>query len=216
MSNTLPILYSFRRCPYAMRARMGLMVSGQTCYLREIVLRDKPAQMLKSSPKGTVPVLVLPSGRVIEESLDIMMWALGENDPDGWLKPEYGTLVDMHRVIEKNDGPFKIHLDRYKYADRQEDVDPDAERAAALAYLEPLNERLKAQDYLFGGEPTLADIALFPFVRQFANVDRPWFDDLPMEPLRDWLAELIAAPVYADVMHKYPVWATGDKETLFG
>ena len=194
------ILYSFRRCPYAMRARMALRVSGAAYEHREVVLRDKPAAMLEASPKGTVPVLVTGDGAVLEESLDIMRWALGRNDPEGWLARNDAALVAV------NDGPFKHHLDRYKYATRYDDVDPEEHRAAALDILQRLEARLGDGAYLCGAARGFADIAIFPFIRQFANADRDWFDaqDLPL--LQAWLAGLIGSELFEGVMSKHPQW----------
>ncbi|HAN88548.1 MAG TPA: glutathione S-transferase, partial [Erythrobacter sp.] len=167
---TEPVLYSFRRCPYAMRARMALRIGGASYEHREVVLRDKPAEMLEVSPKGTVPVLVAGPAEVIEESRDIMRWALVRSDPEGWLER------DDPELIETNDGPFKHHLDRYKYATRYDDVDPAQHRTAALDILRRLDERLSQSAYLRGETRGFADIAIFPFIRQFANTDRDWFD----------------------------------------
>lgn len=231
----LPILYSFRRCPYAMRARLSLTVSGQACRLREILLRDKPAEMIEISPKATVPVLLLPDGTVLEESLDIMRWALGRNDPDQWLIPEDGDTAAMWALIAESDGDFKHHLDRYKYASRHgADTDPDHHREQGLAFLQKLEARLAQesrgqgpagqgtagqgpteQAQLFGDRPCLADFAIFPFVRQFANTDRAWFDAAPLPRLQVWLEGHITAPLFDGVMQKFPVWAAGDPEPVF-
>lgn len=215
MAAAYPVLYSFRRCPYAMRARMALSISGQSCHLREVVLRDKPIEMLEASPKGTVPVLVSANGDVLEESLDIMLWSLGEHDPDNWLQPEVGTLDEILAQIEENDGPFKTHLDRYKYGTRFPDEETLIHRAAGLVHLEKLNEVLSASPYLLGAKPSLADIAQFPFVRQFANTDRDWFDDLPLPFLQAWLTEWLDSALFKGIMQKWPVWKTGDDEPLF-
>lgn len=196
---TDPILYSFRRCPYAMRARMALAVSGVAHEIREVRLRAKPAAMLAASPKGTVPVLVLSDGSVIEESIDITRWALTQNDPDKWL------AGDDQALIAANDGPFKHHLDRYKYADRY-DADGIDHRAAALALLKPLQARLATQPFLCGDRWTLTDTAIMPFVRQFAATDRPWFDAQPLPDLRRWLDDAIASPLFGQVMTVHPVW----------
>ncbi|PKP94257.1 MAG: glutathione S-transferase [Alphaproteobacteria bacterium HGW-Alphaproteobacteria-16] len=196
---TDPVLYSFRRCPYAMRARMALAVSGVAHEIREIRLRAKPTAMLAASPKGTVPVLVLSDGSVIEESIDIMRWALARNDPEDWL------AGDDTALIATNDGPFKHHLDRYKYADRYE-ADGIDHRAAALALLEPLQARLATQPFLCGERWTLTDAAIMPFVRQFAATDRAWFDAQPLPDLRRWLDDAIASPLFGRVMTVHPVW----------
>ena len=194
------VLYSFRRCPYAMRARMALSVSGVGYEHREVVLRDKPPEMLAVSPKGTVPVLVTATGEVIEESLDIMRWALGQSDPEGWLERQDEAL------LEANDGPFKHHLDRYKYATRYEDVAPEDHRAAALDLLHQLEARLEANTYLCGDERGFADIAIFPFIRQFANADREWFDAQALPKLQAWLEGLVTSDLFTGVMAKHPQW----------
>jgi glutathione S-transferase len=194
------ILYSFRRCPYAMRARMALSISNARYEHREVVLRDKPPEMLEASPKGTVPVLVTEDGAVIEESLDIMRWALGRNDPEGWLARRDDPLQAA------NDGPFKHHLDRYKYATRYDDVDPEEHRAAALDILKRLEDRLGEGAYLCGDARGFADIAIFPFIRQFANADRDWFDAQELPRLQAWLAGLVGSELFAGVMLKHPQW----------
>lgn len=196
---TRPVLYSFRRCPYAMRARMALHVSGIEVEQREIVLRAKPQAMLDASPKGTVPVLVLDDGTVIDESLDIMRWALQQNDPEAWLT---GT---EHALIEANDSPFKYHLDRYKYSTRH-GSDPGEHRAAAMAILAELDQRLQHQAYLHGDQRKFTDIAVFPFIRQFAHADRKWFDAQPVPALRRWLYTHAESELFAAIMAKYPVW----------
>ncbi|MBC9033993.1 glutathione S-transferase [Sphingomonas sp. JC676] len=196
---TEPVLYSFRRCPYAMRARMALAISETTCEIREIRLRDKPAEMLAASPKGTVPVLVLPDGRVIDESLDIMRWALARNDPEHWL------AGDDVAPIAANDGPFKHHLDRYKYPDRHAS-DPLEHRAQGLALLADLDHRLTGQACLCGETRSLTDVAILPFVRQFAAVDRAWFAAQPLPALRRWLAEGLASPLFLGIMAPRPIW----------
>nr|WP_319390506.1 glutathione S-transferase [uncultured Cohaesibacter sp.] len=214
-SNNLPVLYSFRRCPYAMRGRMGLFASGTVVELREIVLRDKPAHMLEISPKGTVPVLQLPDGTVIDESLDIMLWALGQNDPEGWLTPESGTLDEMLDLIAEMDGSFKHHLDRYKYAARFEGGDEVVHRSMALIALASLQARLELSPHLFGSRPSLADIALFPFVRQFANTDRDWFDATAPIAVRKWLVEHESSSLFVSIFSKWPVWKEGSPVILF-
>lgn len=215
MSDPRPILYSFRRCPYAMRARLAIASAGITCRLREVVLRDKPAEMLDASPKGTVPVVVLPDGRVIDESLDVMDWALAQNDPESWLSPDVGTLSDMRALIAQNDGQFKHALDRYKYPNRYENVDALEQRETGFAFLTKLNSRLENHTNLFGDTLSLADMAIFPFVRQFANTDRAWFDTLPLPKLQDWLKRKLESQRFAAIMGKYPQWHSGDPEPDF-
>jgi len=208
----LPVLYSFRRCPYAMRARMGLWTSGVDVELREVVLRDKPQSMLDVSPKATVPVLVLGNGTVLDESIDIMRWALEQNDPSGWLR--HGAAAD--EILDQIEGPFKEHLDRYKYYTRYENADPDHHRAEALKILEELNKRIAQHGQLLGKEPTLADYASFPFVRQFANHDRKWFDGMPLKPLQRWLSEHVSSDIFKAIMPKFDQWNTGDMPIVFG
>lgn len=210
----LPILYSFRRCPYAMRARLAIAASGVTCQLREVVLRDKPEALRLASPKATVPVLVLPDGKVIDESLDIMHWALGIQDPQHYLQPEQGSTEQMRALVAANDGPFKKHLDCYKYPDRHTDDEAftDASsfsaqhRAQASEQLMGLNARIEEQGYLMGSRPCLADLAIAPFVRQFAQVDRAWFDAQPWPALSAWLLKFQARPLFLSIMDKYPAW----------
>lgn len=210
-----PVLYSFRRCPYAMRARMAIAVSGQTCVLREVLLRDKPDDMLAASPKGTVPVLVLPDGTVIDESLEVMHWALGQNDPENWLSPILEDKANALALIAENDGPFKENLDRYKYPTRYENVDPLDHRAGGSAFLHSLDERLSDQDYLAGEAFTFLDAAIIPFVRQFANTDREWFDQAGLKHVPRWLDDALASERFIRVMEKYPVWKTTGEEVGF-
>lgn len=201
---TRPILYSFRRCPYAMRARLAIQSASIPCELREILLRDKPEAFLTASPKGTVPVVVT-NDQVIEESLDVMRWALGQNDPEGWLDmPPTGEAL-----IAEADGPFKRALDRTKYAVRYPDVDVAAERALAGAFLIKLNDLLADQPWLFGDRPTLADFAILPFVRQFAHIDLDWFDAQPWPGVRDWLTRFKTSDRFAAIMGKYDTWTPG-------
>ena len=215
MTDKLPILYSFRRCPYAMRARMALTVSRQTCSLREVVLRNKPPEMLEASPKGTVPVLVLPDGNVLEESYVIMEWALNRNDPERWRDPQTGTLDEMNALVSKNDGDFKHNLDRYKYPNRYDGVDPLEHREGGLAFLQHLDRQLDGRPYLFGDRIALADVAIVPFVRQFANTDRAWFDGVAFDFLHEWLGSLLESDLFKSTMKKYPAWTAGDPEPLF-
>lgn len=196
---TEPILYSFRRCPYAMRARLALLISETACEVREVKLSDKPAELLAASPKATVPVLVLPDGTVIDESIDIMRWALGRRDPERWLDGDDAAL------IATNDGPFKYHLDRYKYPDRH-GADPVAHRAQGLAMLEALEARLASQTYLCGAQRSLTDAAIMPFVRQFAAVDRDWFDAQPLPAVQRWLAAQLASELFARAMVTRAPW----------
>lgn len=219
----LPILYSFRRCPYAMRARLAIAASGVSCQLREVVLRDKPDALRLASPKATVPVLVLPDGRVIDESLDIMRWALAIHDPCHYLQPGQGQHEQMEALIVANDGPFKKHLDCYKYPDRHTDDEQFTEatrfsalhRAQASEILLGLNARIEQEGYLVGKTPCLADLAIAPFVRQFAQVDRAWFDAQPWAALSSWLVNFQSSALFASIMGKYPAWTPDSEMVLF-
>lgn len=213
---SLPVLYSFRRCPFAMRARLALHVAGVQVELREVVLRDKPAAMLEVSPKATVPVLVDTSGRVLEESLDIMRFALSIRDPQRWLAPEDGDIDGMFALIRHCDQDFKHDLDRYKYASRYEDADPLAARDAGFKFLRELEERLRRGDWLFGSRRCLADLAIAPFVRQFRIADPAWFDATDCAALIAWLAAFEASDDFIAIMKKYAPWREGDEVVVFG
>ncbi len=187
------ILYSFRRCPYAMRARMALRYSGVPVQIREVSLKAKPADMLAASPKGTVPVLVLED-RVIDESLDIMRWALACNDPDGWL------AADGEALIAHNDGSFKQALNRYKYADRYPDQPMAYYREQGCEFLQVLEARLQASHWLCGERLGLADIAIAPFIRQFRGVDLEWFGQAPYPRVREWVEAIIESNLFKAIM----------------
>lgn len=208
-----PLLYSFRRCPYAMRARLGLMFAGLTVELREVVLRHKPDQLLKISPKGTVPVLWLPNGQVIEESIDIVDWALAQQDAHGLLNTD---LAQANRLIQRNDHEFKHWLDRYKYADRYPEQSQLEYRQQGESFIQMLEELLSANSYLLGSTISKADIALVPFVRQFAHVDRDTFYRLPYPHVQQWLKGWLTQPFFLQMMKKYSPWQQGDEVTLFG
>lgn len=205
-----PILYSFRRCPYAMRARMALWAAGIAVELREVKLAAKPPELLAASPKGTVPVLVLADGTVIDQSLDIMRWALAQNDPEGWLAGDDAGL------IAANDGPFKHHLDRAKYPGRYDEDGVTDHRAVALALLAPLEARLADTPFLTGEKRALTDIALLPFIRQFAAIEPEWFTAQPLPRLQEWLEGLLATDLFAAIMRKFAPWRAGDAPVLFG
>ena len=197
-SLNLPILYSFRRCPYAMRARMSIVRSNYLCEHREVILRDRPDHMMEISPKGTVPVLLLPDGTVIEESLEIMQHVLA------W------ELDAMEASwVDRNDNEFKFHLDRYKYPNRYDDVNSLTHRALAESYLDDLD------DVIGSGISTALNDALFPFVRQFANHDRHWFDAHSWTNIHDWLAQNLDSSEFLLCMKKYPQWHAGDDAVQF-
>lgn len=205
----LPTLYSFRRCPYAMRARLALAHAGMACELREINLRAKPQALLDVSPKGTVPVLVAQDGQVIEQSLEIMLHALQTNDPDGWLTPTHGALDDMLALIGRNDGFFKQALDRCKYPERYTAEEVNQAQTDAITWLAALDEQLTETGYLFGVNPSLADMALRPFVRQFARIDEAQWAEQPWPHLQDWLQRWIDSALFAEIMETYPGWVPG-------
>lgn len=200
---TAPLLFTYRRCPYAMRARMALLMAGITFDGFEIVLRDKPAALLALSTKATVPVLQLPEGQVLEESWEIVQWALASQDPHGWWsRAQSPENLDL---LARNDGPFKHHLDRYKYPERYPESDRHAHREQALAaLLIPLEKRLQHKPYLGGVAPCTTDIGLFPFVRQFAAVEPTWFGDQPLPALQCWLKHWLASPLFEACMTKLP------------
>jgi glutathione S-transferase len=203
------LLYSFRRCPYAMRARLALKVAALPVDVREVVLRDKPVELLALSPKATVPVLQTADGTVIDQSLDIMRWALAQNDPHGWLTA--GDAAEGDALIALNDGPFKAALDRYKYPQRHPGTTPQSAREEAVAVLlEALERRLAQHAQLQGPRSSLADAALFPFVRQFAQVDAEWFGAAPLPGLQRWVAGWQQQPLFHAVMAKLPRWQPGD------
>ena len=202
-----PVLYSFRRCPYAMRARLALAKAGQKVELREVVLKNKPQAFLNISPSATVPCLQ-SKDVVIDESLDVMVWALTQNDPDRWMAmPPAGW-----DWIARADGPFKNALDRTKYASRYPGSDAGEHRAIAAQFLGDLDNQIT--DWMFE-RPTLADYAILPFVRQFAFIDKAWFDAQPWPDLQAWLRRFLDSDAFADIMHKYPQWAEGDTPVQF-
>ncbi|MCC3303491.1 glutathione S-transferase [Sneathiella sp. HT1-7] len=212
---SLPVLYSFRRCPYAMRARMAIAYSVATVELRDILLKDKPAEMVAASPKATVPVLTLPDGSVLEESLDIMLWALAQNDPDGWLPEDAATREEIFALVEENDSPFKSSLDRYKYHVRFPEKSREDYRQDGEAFFHKLEKRLADHPFLVSTKVTLADIAIFPFIRQFANTDIDWFNTAPYPHLQRWLARFLSSDRFAYIMKKRPIWVKGMAGELF-
>jgi glutathione S-transferase len=195
-------LYSFRRCPYAMRARMALRYSEVAVDIVEVSLKAKPAEMLALSGKGTVPVLSA-DGRVIDESLDIMRWALAQNDPQDWLlKDDPVAAEQIAPLIEQNDQVFKVHLNRYKYAERYPEQPMEVYRSEGEVFLRRLDQLLEGRDYLLADHPSLADVALMPFVRQFAHVDREWFGQTPYLRLQAWLQRLLESDLFTSIMKK--------------
>lgn len=209
-ASTRPILYSFRRCPYAMRARLAVSVSDVAVELREILLRDKAPAFLETSPSATVPCLKVDD-QVIDESLDVMTWALAQNDPEGWLEmPALG-----HDLIAEADGPFKAALDHTKYHTRYPDLNRDEQRAKAMAYLAKLDGQIGNKAWLFGDTPSLADMAILPFVRQFAFIDKARFDAEAGPNLPRWLEAFLTSDRFAAIMPKVPMWREGDAPLVF-
>ena len=209
-----PVLYSFRRCPYAMRARLVLLSCGIRCEIREIALSQKPESMLAVSPKGTVPVLVLKD-QVLEQSLDIVQWALQQNDPAAWSTSGSSQHEEALALVQQCDGEFKQHLDRYKYPNRYDLPDGLAHRQGGSEFLELLNTRLSQTAGLMGAQWCWVDAAIAPFVRQFARTDREWFDAQAWLPLQNWLTQFENSEAYAVVMHKYKVWHQGAKPVSY-
>lgn len=207
-----PILYSFRRCPYAIRARMALAYSGINVRIREVVLKKKPEALRILSPKATVPVLQLPSGAVLDESIDIIHWALAQHDPHDWALPSQASVRDA--LIAQNDLAFKPLLDGYKYPQRQDPPDPTFYRKQSLPFLNTLEQRLQATPYLMGVQASMVDIALFPFIRQFSMVDIAWFEHSSYTKLIRWWKGWIEHPLFHAVMTKYPLWEGGPEPFL--
>ena len=205
----LPILYSFRRCPYAIGARMAIAYASITLEMREVALANKPAAMLAISPKGTVPVLLL-SDRVIDESVEVMRWALSQSDPENWLALD--SQQEQSILIEENDNEFKGWLDKYKYWDRYPEQSQQDYRIKAENFLSTLELRLQQNSYLLGDNICMADIAIFPFIRQFAFVDKPWFDDADYPLVQRWLNQFLQSKLFEQVMVKHALWQQPDDQ----
>ncbi len=199
----LPILYSFRRCPYAIRARMAIAYASINLEVREVSLANKPPEMTHISPKGTVPVLQLDN-RIIDESIEVMAWALEQSDPDNWLALDLEQ--QQQTLIEENDNSFKAWLDKYKYWDRFPEQSQQAYRGQAENFISKLDKNLNEQRYLLGNKICVADMAIFPFIRQFAFVDKDWFDQTNYLGLQRWLGEILDSPLFTQVMKKHSVW----------
>ncbi len=203
-----PVLYSFRRCPYAMRARLALASAAIIVEMREILLRDKPEEMIRVSAKATVPVLV-SDGKILDESRDIMDWALAQNDPEDWL-----SRYDPELVFECETG-FKTALDKYKYASRFSDVNPAEQRDIAAGFLQKLDKTLTRQPFLSGADFGYTDAAIITFVRQYANVDRNWFDRQNWPYLAKWLESFLQSKRFSFIMAKFPVWQAENDPIYF-
>ena len=211
------ILYSFRRCPFAMRARLALNSAGISYELREVKLSDKPATMIELSPKATVPVLHRTDGSILEESSDIMIWALEQKDPEGWLSPEDGDEEDTGDLIDIVEDEFKPHLDRYKYSTRYEGVDPIFHRDKAEVILGRLEQRLNDQSlhYMMGSRPSMADMAMFTFIRQFVDTDPERFSTLPLPNLSRWYRSLVESTAFEEAMIRHDPWKPGDEPVYY-
>lgn len=192
---------------------MAIYTSQQKCEIREVLLKDKPPSMLGYSSKGTVPVLVLQSGNVIDESLDVIDWALNLNDPYNWKRSK--DLQKTKELIEINDGDFKFHLDRYKYSKRYKNEDPNFHKEKCLTFIKMINEELKDSKYIYDNEISYIDISLLPFIRQFRIADNEWFDELPYENVKSWLSNFLNSELLKSIMSKYDLWKEGDEVTIF-
>ena len=220
MACTHPILYSLQNCPYAMRARLAILMSQQSVLIRAIVMKNKPAEMLALSPKGTVPVLVLDTEtgtQVIDESLDIMLWALNLSDPDNLLYAEDAkALPEMLTIINKNDQQFKPNLERYKHAKRFHADDEEACRLQCEPFIQALEQRLSQHSFLMGSTPSLLDFALLPFVRQYSRVNKQHFKQGAYSHLNNWLKDHLQSQLFSRAMLKYPLWLETYEENSLG
>jgi glutathione S-transferase len=202
---TYPVLYSFRRCPYAMRARMAIYQANIKCELREVVLKEKPDAMLSLSKKGTVPVLLTPEQEVIDQSCDVMHWALNQNDPDNWLNED---ASQSQLLIDYNDNEFKYYLDRYKYHVGYPEQSQEYYRENAESFLKLIEKQLNENEgiALLGNRISFADIAIFPFIRQFAMVDIEWFKNSPYDAIKKWFSSIEQSELFQNCMKKYEQW----------
>lgn len=220
---TLPVLYSLRHCPFAMRARIAIFKSKQPVELRDVKLANKPAAMLKASPKGTVPILVLSASKVIDESLDVMLWSLNQSDPDNLLfndqrgqgLHETANLSDLLRFIQVYDDEFKACLERYKCAKRYHEANLHECRQACEVYIKDIEQRLGEHTYVYGEDESLADIAIFPFIRQFAKVERQWYVQSSYTNVKRWLNAYLQSAMFNKVMAPYPIWQEGSEPVIF-
>lgn len=217
LNMSLPILYSLRQCPYAMRARIGILLAKQSVMLRDIVMTNIPAEMFEASPKGEVPVLVLNDGSVIDESLDIMVWALKQSDPDNLLYSDQATSFNkILDLIHRNDNEFVDALKKYKAASRYHDNSELNCREQSELFIQHLEQCLIENKYIFGNTPSLVDYAILPFIRQFSRVDRKWYLQAPYPKLRAWLEGHYNNPLFSKAMKKYPQWLDTKEDIIFG
>ena len=213
----VPVLYSLQNCPYAMRARLAILLAQQTVQIRAITMKDKPDEMLQASPKGTVPVLILDEQKVIDESLDVMLWALNRTDPENLLynhNPD--ALPEMLSIIERNDTEFKPSLEKYKRAKRFHGEDLENCRLECEAFVQGLEKRLTQHEFLMGATPSLLDYALLPFIRQFSRVNKPIFAQDQYSNLRRWLSHHLQSRLFSRAMFKYPLWLVEHKICVLG
>lgn len=226
---TLPVLYSLRNCPYAMRARIAIYKSKQSVELRDVVLDNKPAAMIAASAKATVPILVIASSKVIDESLDVMLWALGKSDPQNLLRTEifdrqtascenkvsvkYDAILSLIRLF---DHEFKPRLEAYKCAKRYHESNLLECRQACEVFIQNLEQRLSTHQYLIDENESMADIAILPFIRQFAKVERQWYLQSPYPQVKQWLNQYLQSVMFTKVMAKYPLWSSGQAVLEFG
>ena len=204
--NKFPILYSFRRCPYAIRARLAIQTSKIFVELREIKLQNKPLDFLQFSPKGTVPVLILDSENILDESMDIICWALKTNDPKNWLAKGQLNQTEINIILNTLEYDFKKNLDKYKYPSRYDNINKNYYRNKNLKFLNHLNNLLTMNKGFNCSHLSMIDYAIFPFVRQFRNVDKKWFDSLNLTFLNKWLFQLIDSNDFLSIMKKYELW----------
>ncbi|MGF1905895.1 glutathione S-transferase [Aliivibrio salmonicida] len=214
---TSPILYSLRQCPYAMRARLGIIHAHQIVLLRDVDMNNKPEEMLSISPKGTVPVLLLENGSVIDESIDIMVWALNQSDPNNLLYSHDKALLPvMLELINRSDTEFVNALQKYRAASRYHDDNETKCRNMCCGWLMEIEQRLSLHAYIMGEKPSLVDYAILPFIRQFSRVDKKWYAQAPLPYLRAWLVNHYNDPLFSKVMMTYPKWKNNDDPILFG
>ncbi len=213
---TLPILYSLRHCPFAMRARLAIFKSQQTVELRDVKLTNKPAAMLAASPKGTVPILVVSTSYIIDESLDVMLWSLGQSDPDNLLLSSIIELSDLLAFIDIYDKEFKPCIERYKCAKRYHEANLEACRNDCEVFIQDLEQRLSKHDFILGKHESLADIAILPFIRQFAKVERQWYVKSSYHNVKRWLNNYLQSALFNKVMAPHPIWVEGSEPVMIG
>lgn len=216
---TLPVLYSLRHCPFAMRARIAIFKSQKSVELRDVKLTSKPAAMLTASPKGTVPILVVSSSQIIDESLNVMLWSLDQSDPDNLLQQHAASSSNLPQLlafIATYDDEFKACIERYKCAKRYHEPNLEECRKACEVYTQDLEARLSKHNYVMGAKESLADIAILPFIRQFAKVERKWYVQAAYPNLKRWLNSYLQSAMFNKVMAQYPLWEEGNDAVVFG